>query len=199
MKLFRKNTQDDITNSTVAFMPGGRVFSGKNRIDSNLRKFLNGLSKEFFRIDEQMNLMSEDHDINKTVQFIERWESAVGIPDDCFNANGTLAERRLQVLAKLARMNLTSEQDFIDLATLFGLNVTIRSGKEASTFPMTFPIILFDTEKEAKFTMIVEFESLIEGFPFTFPFVFAESKNNLIKCLFNKLKPANIQIIYLGA
>lgn len=199
MKLFKVNTKDDITNSTASFMPGGRVFAAKNETDSTLRKFLSGLSLELFRIDEQMNLMSEDHDITKTTQFIEQWESAVGIPDDCFNTNGTLTERRTQVLAKLAKMNLTTEQDFIDLAALFGVNVTIRSGKSASTFPMTFPIIMFDADKEAKFTMVVEFNESTGGFPFTFPFTFTESRTNLVRCLFNKLRPANVQIIYIGA
>lgn len=197
MKLFKQNTQNDITNSTAAFMPNGRVFAAKHEIDSDLRKFLNGLSKEFFDIDEQINLMSQDHDINETVEFMDRWESAVGIPDDCFDTNKTLEERRTQVLAKLAKMNLTTEQDFIDLATLFGVNVTIRSGKDASTFPMVFPIILFDTEKEAKFTMVVEFDSATNGFPFTFPITFTDNENELIQCLFDKLRPANVQIIYL--
>lgn len=197
MKLFKKQTEESITNSTSAFMPGGRSFAAKGRDGSILRKFLQGVSKELFRIDEQMNLMSEDYDINKTTQFIEQWESAVGIPDDCFGGTGTLEDRRKAVLAKLAKMNLTTEQDFIDLATFFGVSVTIRSGKEASVFPMTFPIVLFGSDKEARFTMVVEFGTPTDGFPFVFPFVFTESANNLVQCLFNKLKPANVQIIYV--
>jgi uncharacterized protein YmfQ (DUF2313 family) len=197
MKLFKKQTETSITNSTSAFMPGGRAFIAKGRDGSILRKFLQGVSKELFRIDEQMNLMSEDYDINAATQFIQQWESAVGIPDDCFDGTGTIEDRRKAVLAKLAKMNLTTEQDFIDLASFFGVSLTIASGTEASVFPMTFPIILFGTAKEAKFTMVVVFDTAIDGFPFTFPFVFTESANNLIQCLFNKLKPANVQIIYI--
>ncbi len=197
MKLFRINTKDDITNSVAAFMPNGRTFAAKNETDSTLRKFLSGISLELFRIDEQMNLISQDHDINLTVEFIEQWESAVGIPDDCFDTTGTLAERRIQVLAKLANMNVTTAQDFITLAALFGVNVTITPGNVASTFPMQFPIIFFGSAKEAKFTMVVNLPTDSNSFPFTFPLLFTESANNLIQCLFNKLKPANVQIIYL--
>lgn len=196
MKLFRINTKEDITNSAAAFLPNGRIFAAKNEVNTNLRNFLNGLSVELFRVDEQMNLMSEDYDINLTVQFIGQWESAVGIPDTCFDGTGTLETRRQNILAKLAMMNLTTAQDFIDLAALFGVVVTITPGAVVGTFPMIFPLLLFDTAKEAKFTMIVEFETELETFPLTFPIPFGESIIGLVRCLFNKLRPANVQIIY---
>ena len=195
-KLFEVKTQDEMTDSLAAFMPGGRVFAAKGEADSTLRKYLNGLSKELFRIDEQMNLMSEDHDINLTVNFLEQWESAVGIPDDCFDTSGTIEERRFNVLAKLAKMNLTTEQDFIDLASLYGINITITQGAIAGIFPMTFPITFFASAKEARFTMIVTFDTTLETFPLTFPITFGESTIGTIKCLFNKSKPANVQIVY---
>lgn len=196
MRLFRKNTPSDITDSTAAFMPNGRVFGGKNRGDAILRKLLNGLSLEFYRIDEQMELMAEDYDINVSIQFLPQWEAAVGIPDSCLDGTGTLEERRKAVLAKLAGMNLTEDQDFIDLAAIFGVTVTITQGSTVGIFPMTFPFILFGTAKEAKFSMIVTFDTPLETFPYTFPFIFGDATRGLIECIFNKLKPANVQIIY---
>jgi len=181
-KLFKVVTQDEMTDSLAAFMPGGRVFASKGDNDSTLRKYLDGLAVELSRIDEQMNLMSEDHDINLTVQFLEQWESAVGIPDDCFNATGTIEERRINVLAKLARMNLTTEQDFIDLAAFLGVTITIDHGATAT--------------KADRFTMIVNFAISLETFPYTFPFSFGDATQGLIECIFNKLKPANVLIIY---
>lgn len=196
-KLFEVKTQDEITNSLAAFMPGGRVFAGKGSEDTTLRKYLNGLSKELFRIDELMNLISEDYDINLTVNFLEQWESAVGIPDDCFDTSGTIEDRRLNVLAKLAMLNLTTEQDFIDLAVLYGVNVTIKQGGEEFVFPLEFPISLIATQKEARFTMIVEFPGESQVFPLPFPIVFGFPAINLIKCLFNKSKPSVVEIIYI--
>ena len=195
-KLFKVATKDEITDSLAAFMPNGRVFAAKGVADSTLRKYLNGLSKELFRIHEQMNLMSEDHDINLTVNFLEQWESAVGIPDDCFDGAGTLEERRRAILAKFAQMNLTTEQDFIDLAALFEVTITIVQGSTVGVFPMTFPFILFNSGKEARFTMFVQFDTPLETFPYTFPITFGDATRGLIECLFNKLKPANVQIIY---
>jgi uncharacterized protein YmfQ (DUF2313 family) len=197
MKLFKVHTKDEITDSLAAFMPGGRIFASKNQDGSALRKYLEGLASELFRIDEQMNLISEDHDITLTIQFIEEWESAVGIPGGCFDGTGTLEDRRLAVLAKLALMNLTTDQDFIDLAALFGIVVTITPGATDGVFPLTFPISLFPTSREARFTMIVGFPGQSTRFPLPFPVPFGFPLVNLIKCLFDKSKPANVQIIYV--
>ena len=196
MKLFRINTKADITDSVSAFMPGGRIFQAKNDSASTLRNLLSGLAVELFRIDEQMNLMSEDYDINLANQFIDQWESAVGIPDSCFDGTGTLQERRQTVLAKFAKMNLTTEQDFIDLAALFGVNITIIQGATVGTFPMTFPFVFFPSGTAARFTMFVDFDTVLETFPLEFPIPFGNSTIGLIECLFNKLKPANVEIIY---
>jgi uncharacterized protein YmfQ (DUF2313 family) len=196
MRLFRKNTPTDITDSTAAFMPNGRTFGGKNRSDAILRKLLSGMSLELYRIDEQMELMAEDYDINVTTQFLPQWEAAVSIRDSCLDGTGTLEERRQAVLAKLAGMNLTTDQDFIDLAAIFGVTVTISQGADIGLFPMTFPFPLVGSAKEAKFTMIVGFDTELETFPYVFPFIFGDATRGLIECIFNKLKPANVQIIY---
>ena len=195
MKLFKIKTKDEMTNSLAAFMPSGRIFSDKDEENTTLRKYLTGLAIELFRIDEQMNVMSEDYDINLTTEFIDQWESAVGIPDNCFNSTNDIDERRQNVLTKLARMNLTTEQDFIDLAALYGFNITVESGFTlGSHFTMTFPITL--SGKEDRFTMIVTFETTLETFPLTFPIPFGETGISLVQCLFNRLKPANVKIIY---
>ena len=55
MKLFKVKTKDEMADSLASFMPGGRVFASKDDSDSTLRKYLNGLAVELFRIDEQMN------------------------------------------------------------------------------------------------------------------------------------------------
>lgn len=195
-KLFKVPTKEEMTNSVAAFMPDGRIFAAKNQENTNLRKLLEAFSLEFFRMDETMNLISEDYDINATTELIGRWESAVGIPDDCLKGTGTLTERRRDVLAKFAMMNLTTEQDFIDLAALYGVVVTVTAGSIGNTYPMTFPYLLFESGKAARFTMIVDFDTVLETYPLTFPYTYGDATQGLIECLFNKSKPSNVQIIY---
>ena len=93
-------------------------------------------------------------------------------------------------------MNVTTAQDFIDLAAEFGITVTIIPGAVAGTFPMVFPLMFFTSGKEARFTMVVEFPSDLETFPLTFPIPFGDGIIGVIKCLFNRIRPANVQIIY---
>ena len=155
-----------------------------------------GLACELFRVEEQMNLISFEHDINVTTQFIDEWESAVGIPDACLSGAGTLEDRRRDILVKLAKMNVTTAQDFIDLAAEFGIVVTIIPGAIAGTFPMIFPLMFFPSGKAARFTMIVDFPAALEVFPLTFPIPFGDGIIGVIKCLFNRVRPANVQIIY---
>jgi len=137
--------------------------------------------------------------LSRTHEFITDWEKSLGIPDECFDPhNKTLDERRQYAIAKLARMNLTNRQDFIDLAAYFDINVTIDSGSQyKNVFPLKFPIIF--GSKAAKFTMIVTFIDINKPenvFPMTWPFKFGTAQTAFIQCLFLKLRPANVQIIW---
>lgn len=194
--LFKQHTKEEQATSLAQFMPNGRVFGNKHDSNSTLFKFIMGLACELFRVEEQMNLIAFEHDINTTTQFIDEWESAVGIPDACLSGTGTLEERRSAILVKMAKMNVTTLQDFVDLADEFGLSVTITPGAEAGLFPMTFPFILFDSPKQARFTMVVDFPTVLDIFPYTFPFTFGDGSIAVVKCLFNRIKPAMVRIIY---
>ena len=83
MFLFKEHSKEEHARSLSHFMPNGRIFAKKWIDGSVLFKYIMGLSCELFRIEEQMNLISFEHDINVTTQFIDEWESAVGIPDTC--------------------------------------------------------------------------------------------------------------------
>ena len=194
--LFKQHTKEEHATSLAHFLPNGRVFAKKNIDGSTLFKFIMGLACELYRIEERMNLIAFEHDINATTQFIDEWESAVGIPDDCLSGAGTLEERRSAILTKIAKMNVTTLQDFIDLAAEFGITPTIETGAASGLFPMTFPFILFDSPKQARFTMVIDFPTTLEVFPLTFPIPFDDCIIGVVKCLFDRVKPANVQILY---
>ena len=87
--------------------------------------------------------------------------------------------------------------DFEELALLFGFIVNVKSGTEISAFPFTFPVVFIGTVAEARFTIIIEITNILgDGFPLTFPYTFGEATLDIMKCFFNKLKPANAQIIF---
>lgn len=197
MQLFQRRDIDQYTDSLAAYMPGGELFRQKSVHDSNFRKLLRGMAGELFRANGLLRDYNNELLPDQTIKFIEEWESALGIPDDCFPASGTTDERRRDILAKLAALGVQTVDDFVALAALFGITVTVVPALDEITFPVTFPIPMYTTEKDARFTIIVEFNvTAVDRFPMTFPITFGSGEIALIECLFEKLKPANCRLVF---
>jgi uncharacterized protein YmfQ (DUF2313 family) len=178
------------------YLPGGRLFQAKNMPASNLRNLLRGLAGEMHTADGHVCEYQEDSNPSVTIYFLEEWEKALGIPDHCFPGNGTVDQRRLHVLVKLAALGVQTGQDFIDLAALFGITVSIASGHDFAVFPLVFPIFLV-TELEARFTIFVTFTVQgVDIFPITFPYTFGDDTVAILECLFRRLKPANCDVVF---
>lgn len=197
--LFDRHDVDLQADSIANFLPPGIMFEGGKIEGTNLRKLLRGLGEELFRSEDLLKQYTEEFLPDCTVAFLDEWESALGIPDDCFLGTGTNDERRRDILTKLAALGVQSAQDFEDLAEIFGVDVIVIGGFESgSVFPFTFPVVVFfNSVKEARFTIIVTF--LLEAsnqFPLTFPIPFGSDEIALLECLFTKLKPANCDIIF---
>ena len=197
--LFDRHDIDQQANSIADFLPPGIMFAGGKVVGTNLRSFLRGLGTELFRSEDLLKQYTEEYLPDCTVSFLDEWESAVGIPDDCFTGTGSNDDRRRDILAKLASLGVQTAEDFEDLALIFGIDVQVESGADVSTFfPFTFPAILFSSEKEARFTIVVTFlEEAPNEFTLEFPITFGDGLIGLLECLFAKLKPANCNIIFV--
>ena len=198
IKQIQDHTIDQHVKALSDYHPGGPIFEGKADVNSTLYKLIKGLSGEFIRVEETLKSLQEDYIPDKTQNFIPDWQRALGIPDDCFSGEGTNEENRREILAKLASLGVQTEADFQNLAAIFGVTVNIIPGGASgagATFPMTFPFSMLGTPEEARFTIIVEFV-LANTFPFTFPFEFGSDIIATLECLYNKLKPANCQVIF---
>lgn len=203
-------TLDEQTNSLASYLPEGRVWASKNIANSVTRGLLAGLSGELLRstalVEEFRNEILPDN----TTLFLDEWERAVGIPDDCFTGQGTLEERRNDVLAKLAGLGVQTAEDLRRLALrVYGVELTIRNPSRSTTnvFPYTFnptgeadPLgdggeFVFNlSDREARFQIIIEYDNLPTAvvFPYTFPLPFLTREVAIIECLFTKLRPANV-------
>ena len=187
-----RHSREAQTQMLANYLPPGRAFGAKNEDDSKLRAFLRGLAEEVFRVEEQVDLFRTEILPDETVLFLEEWESAVQIPCDCLTGEGSQDQRRLEVLTKLADMNLQVSQDYIDLATIFGVTITCESGKDR-------PDLEWSSDKEARFTIVISFVVEIpDRFPYTFPIPFGQKFIATLECLFAKLKPANCQLLFIG-
>lgn len=194
--MITEHTTSQHADSIADFLPNGPLFRAKKTDGSKLRLLLIGLANQILVAEGKLVETETELDINTATALIEEWESMLGIPDDCFLADGTIEERRRDVLLKL-NASLQTKQDFIDLADTLGVSIQINSGISFSVFPLVFPSIFFSSDKEARYTMIVDFNvSSSNAFPLEFPFVFDDKGTAIVRCIFDKLKPANVNIIY---
>lgn len=196
--LITQHSKSKHADSLADYLPSGRLFNAARITDTNFRKLLLGLASELFTAEGYLKTVSNEYDINTTTLLIEEWEGALGIPDTCFAADGTIDDRRRDVLVKLASLGVQTPEDFEALGDIFGVSVTVNAGIDfSSVFPMTFPFVFFNSAKDARFTIIIDFTvEPASRFTLTFPFTFGSSGINVLECLFNKLKPANCDIIF---
>lgn len=200
MSLVPQLSLADQVRSLAQYFPPGRAHGAKDVAGSVTHQLLTGLAGELLR---NASLMEEFRDNvlpDQTILLLSEWEDAVGIPDACFSGQGTTAERRRAVLAKLASFGVQTAADFITLANLFGVTISFAgSGTTFGTFPLTFPFVLFPDPATAHHTMIIDVEQPVTNiFPYTFTFTFGDPAVSLVECLFRSLKPANVALLYIN-
>ena len=198
-RLFPDKTVDQQANSLASYLPGGRNFEAKNVEDTNLRNLLIGLAGEKSRVDTLMNDISEDHEITAATNFIEQWESAVGIPDECIGNTGTLEQRRNNVLLKLTKLNVQTVEDFIEVAELLGFeNVEVFPLQDVAFPPYDVPFIP-TSAPESRFIIVVKAENLILSVPpYDVPFTPGSALQSLLVCVFETIRPANVDFLFIN-
>jgi len=198
-RLFEDKTSTEQANSLALFLPEGKAFDSKNESTSVLRKFLDGLSEELKRVYDGLSDLSEDYDINSTTELITNWESAVGIPDDCFLGVGTLEERRVHIILKLAKMSVQTGADFVELAVALGfLDAQVIPLQETALPPYSIPFIPTSVPG-SRFTIVVFGTDVVSDVPpYDVPFTPAANNKSVLKCVFDTVKPANVNVIFVN-
>lgn len=200
LDIFEPQDSEDQADLLAAHLPVGRVWQAAHNSSTNLYKLLTGLSLAIFRLELLVKILSDEIDILQTVQLIQEWERSVGIPDDCFDREDTLEVRRQNVLRKFSNLGgVQTAVDFERIAAIFGIEVTVIPGGPISTFPLIFPFIFFSSAKAAKHSIIVKVPEEVkdaEDFPYTFPLEFKTGIPGFLWCIFQKLAPANVKVIF---
>lgn len=200
MASFQAHTLQEHQQALGQYLPNDRLFAAKNIQGKNLFKLLMGLGGEFQRVDAIFQSVWDGTNILTTndVNYIELWEGFVGIPDNIFTQTSslTIEERRQNILIKLRSLGVLTEQDFIDLAALLGVAITIKHGIEFAYPPYTPPFIPMSSYG-ARFVWIVQGPDLdIASYPeYSVPF-FPSAPVSQLSSLFEILKPANTILIF---
>jgi hypothetical protein len=198
---FQVHTQPQSAQILGQNLPLGQNLVSKVLIEKNLYKLLLGLGIERSQAESYIYELVNQYDIRVTVDLINNWEGAVGIPDHCLSGTGTIEERRRDVIAKLSSFGVSTAQQYIDLAAQYGYTITITypSGSFSPVFDMLFDYPLGGGGGEAGFIFIVTFIGVAppqNNFDMTFNYIFDDGPYNIVICLFNLIKPANVLILY---
>lgn len=194
----------------AANLPSGRVWVPKMLTGSRLNGLLRGFAPTFQRVDEVIERGIAEQIPTETETYLSEWEAALGIPDPCVPLETDTAKRQRNIEIKLAVLaGVQTKADFEYLATLFGLAVEVNAGADHVSvadggYGLKTPVLDIPTDLAsiavARRTIVVV-ETLPDAvtFPLEFPIPFATSEQVQLRCLFQTLKPAHTQIVFLTA
>ena len=188
----------DSGQALAGMMRDDKIFASKYLFSKKLRKLIEGFAVEIARTEGITQEIWDEYDITSTTKLIQEWENALGIPDDCFMIADNIVDRRQNVFTKLTALGVSLKGEFEDLALKLGLTVTVSPGAETLIYPYTFPVVF--TNINPKWGMLVTINTgggTAETFPYLFPFILGEGeKIKLLICLFQKLVPSVVQVVF---
>lgn len=187
-QFIKSHTIDEMIASMAAYLPGGEMFIAAQIAGTNQYDLLRGIGFALLDAENFVKVYNAEFIPDATSAFVEEWESALGIPDDCFpgSSESDLSIRKSHILIKLASLGVQTGDDFVNLASILGFpDTTVTPGVNAGITPLS----------EARFTIVVAFPAPSETiFPIDFPIPFGSTQFSILECLFTKLKPANCVI-----
>lgn len=199
MKLLLNKSKESIRILLTKFLPNGIFWNAKRVPNTNLYKFINALSCEYKRVKDLLYSIVNNRYVDDAELLIERWENDLNLPDDCLKLADSITQRQKDVLLKYTAKGIQTENDFLTIANTFGLNIEIITGVQAASWPWTWPHIFTGTATQSKFYMIVKFLdfSTPSGWPWAWPHAWSIDETIGLQCVFNKLKPANVEVVYI--
>ena len=176
------------------YLPDSIIFEAKYIDGSNLKDLIYGLAGEFERCQNLIDEFGDEFYPTSGIVMIEEWETALGIPDHCLSNTVSITDRQKGIIVKLAKMALQTVGDFVDLALMYDLSVTVSPAMDVKDIA---PTISFNTLSDARNTIVVDISTpAAGGFPYAFPVIFGDAYQPIIECLMREGKPSHTQIIY---
>lgn len=153
---------------------------------------------------------SSEIDYRTGEQFLDEWEAALGLPDPCLPCDRSLASRRKWIAFRLDKRRWNTIEEWHELAAIFGLTVRIVPGylvQEPSLFKAVFPVPVRRLPKLGRFRVYIDvLGQEFGGFPYDgsslpehqwpVPFGRPPGEFNGFRCLIERVKPANVLIVW---
>lgn len=117
-------TREQWTDQAIKLFPPGIAFNSDP--NSNFYKLIYALMGEFKAFNDFSNAIIEDWNPLTTTNFLEEWQSSLGLPDQCVTYQSSFEDQRNQVIS---RINFTGQSNinFLSgLCTSLGYEVDIK-------------------------------------------------------------------------
>lgn len=192
-----KRTQQEQARILANYLRSDKLHDAKNNKDSVLFKILMGLAIGWIDFRDNSQLIVDNYNIYNSLQLLEDWEQAVGIPDDVFNIANDVETRRRNILLKISGSKAETSLQFENIGKILGFDVKCETGYQYCRFPLRFPII-FTKKENLPFLIVITIDKKYQPktFPFTFPIEFKSDIAIILKLFFDKIKPANTKLIF---
>jgi uncharacterized protein YmfQ (DUF2313 family) len=120
-----RRSPEDYAYGFQALLPRGQAWPREKQ--STLRKVCDALAWFWAYVDGRIaDLIEREADPQKTVELLPEWETAFGLPEECFPEAGTIAERQKMLVTKMTWQGGQSRQYFIDIMEWLGFRIEIQ-------------------------------------------------------------------------
>jgi len=203
MSTFKEHSQTQQASMLARKLPEGDFWAGKSIDGTVINKLLLSLGMQYLRAEGKLNYTADELALTTTNDLIDEWEQEYNIKGSCFaslSAGADLETRINNILTRIAADGTSTEAQFIAVADSLGLTIDIIPGRDYMEFPITFPFtFIADEERDGRFIIVVDLDGVSSSvFPFTFPITFGDARIEILKCFFERLKPANCDVLYVN-
>jgi uncharacterized protein YmfQ (DUF2313 family)/DNA-binding beta-propeller fold protein YncE len=201
------NIEQDVTpyiSHLSKLIPYGKCWESKFYTNNVLYNFIKSIAYSIMNLDNTVMGLLKSINIKESNDFLEEWEKLLGLPKPDFDIASTIEQRKLNVLALIRASKAYSIQDWKDIATIMGVDITIEQYSESSgrAFPFTFPITFPYPANQIPYLVIITFKNIDmayinRSFPYTFPITFYDNeKCKYLEKIYNMIKPVFIKLIF---
>jgi uncharacterized protein YmfQ (DUF2313 family) len=117
-------TGDDYADAMQSLLPQGQAWP--RDWGGTLMKVVRGLCGIWgdFELSASL-LLEQESDPRRTIQMLPDWERNWGLPDPCYSAPQSIAERQLALVMRMTMLGAQSREFFISVAAMIGYTITI--------------------------------------------------------------------------
>jgi len=119
-----RRTGEDYCSAFMNLLPQGQAWT--RSLGTVLERVVHGLTQYWGFVDGRAaTLLEQESDPRRTIELLPDWERNWGLPDPCYEAPLTIAERQRALVMRMTMQGSQSRQFFIDVAAMIGYTITI--------------------------------------------------------------------------